>query len=194
MSLNSFIRNLQNKPYGARIRILWTTTIIIGIVLVAVWLATLKNNISNLGGENILGDNPLPDNNFLADQGNQAQNNYITAERTGLTPAGASEIFFKVNNPTQDILNFSPLDQIELKVGQTILTPLKLTNRQGQTFVKKILSNTENFGTLTFQQIEADNGTLIFDNLFFEQAPTNIFKETLELDFKNLSKTQELRD
>ncbi|MDP4000974.1 MAG: hypothetical protein Q8P83_01935 [bacterium] len=193
MSLHDFIRRLQDKPYNVRVRILWTTTIIVAIVLIVIWLSTVKNEITNIDNNGFANLNEITDTDEPSGQTITEQNTYIAVERTELNETGAFQIFFKVNNSTQDILNFSPLEQIKLEINGASLTPLQINDRQDNPFVQKILSNTENFGTLVFSQLEVNTGRLIFDELYFEQNPNKIFRESLDLDFKKLNKTQELR-
>jgi len=191
MNLNELIRNLQKRPYAVRLRILWATTAIIGIVLVIVWVVTVKNGIGNLNGQNLFNVSPSSDQ---AQDTSRQESNHILVERVKHSQEGAFHIFFKIENSTDDILNFSPTDQITLKVNGTTLTPLQVLDRQGNPFVKKILSETENFGTLVFSQIEAESGQITFDDLFFEQDPSVLFRELLELNFTELNKSQELRN
>lgn len=193
MNLNDFVRGLQDKPYNIRVRILWTTTIIVAIVLIAIWLSTVKNEIANIDNSGFANLDKNTDTEKSSEQTITERNTYIAVERTELDETGAFQIFFKVNNSTQDILNFSPLEQIKLEINGASLTPLQINDRQDNPFVQKILSNTENFGTLVFSQLDTDTGRLIFDELYFEQNPNEIFKESLDLDFKKLNGTWELR-
>ena len=190
MNPNQLLRNLQNKPYPVRIRILWISTIIIGIMLLTIWLISLKKNLSDLSGFNVLDINNAQNSQIVS----KSQTQYIKIERVDSTNDGAFQIFFKINNPTLDILNFPPAEKIALNTDRTKLVPLKISDRQGKPFVQKILSKTENFGVLIFQSVKADTGTLIIDELYFEQKPQTIFQETLELNFKELAKSQELRN
>lgn len=42
MSLQNKIKNLQKKPYNTRIKILWTGVILTGIIIILIWLITIK--------------------------------------------------------------------------------------------------------------------------------------------------------
>ena len=64
--------------------------------------------------------------------------------------------------------------------------PQQLTDRQGSAFVKKVLSRTQNFGILTFSAINSEEGTLTFDQMFFEKNPQQFFKQILDLEFDKL--------
>ena len=69
-----------------------------------------------------------------------------------------------------------------------------MTDRQGQLFVEKVLSNTQNFGILVFDNLEAESATLTFNQMFFEQNPTQILSQKFELDFKKLQQDSNLRN
>jgi hypothetical protein len=191
MSFYEFIRNLQKKPYAVRLRILWATTALTSIVLILIWVFTIKNGIGNLNGQNLFNVSPIQD------QGQETtiqESNHITIERVELSEHESFQIFFKIKNPTKNILNFSPADKIRLKAGGSSLAPLQILDRQNNAFVKKILSETENFGTLIFSQTEANKGQITFDGLFFEDDPGVLFRETIDLDFLEQNKSQELRN
>ena len=180
--LSEYISLLQQKPLHVRIRILWGTTLVLGILLIAVWGMTLKAELNSISG-NQENNEPLK----------QTSSQYIFVERAE-SQDDTLTLYFRVNNPTNDILNFSKLEDIEFTVQGTTLKPSKFTDRQGQSFVQKILSHSENFGTLVFSLEEAADSSITFDDLYFESKPETIFKETLELDLEKLSQPQELRN
>lgn len=184
MNVRDFIKNLQNKPYETRVKILWGGVIVIGILLVFAWVFSLKSTISGLDKNSSANSAPA--------ETPTAKTQYITIERAE-TSAGNLRIYFKIKNPSNDILNFSKLEDIKLVAGGRELSPVKLLDRQNKPFVQKILSKTENFGMLTFLSEMPDEGKLSFDQLFFENQPQLIFKETSDLDFSQLVKTEELR-
>jgi hypothetical protein len=191
MRFDDFIRNLQKKPYAVRLRILWSTTIIVAVVLLAVWVATIKNGADSLAGQDLF---TITQESDQAEEARAEESDHISVERVETTKAGAFQIFFKIKNSSNDILNFSPLEKITLEINKTNLKPLEILDRQGNPFVRKILSNTENFGTLIFTGVEGKSGTLSFEGLFLEQKPQTLFREILNLDFEELNQIQELRN
>jgi hypothetical protein len=114
-------------------------------------------------------------------------------ERIESNDAGAFKIYFNINNPTNDIINFATTDNIKLLVNDAKLNPLRILDRQKKPFVSRILSHTQNFGILYFNPTSADFGTLTFSDLFFEKKPDGLFKEEFNLDFQALNKPEELR-
>ena len=179
----NYINRLQNLSYKTRVRILWGTAAIAAIALIAVWSFNLRSDFKTVNTGDLLGDTAT---------GAQTQNKYVKVERISTDDQGL-RIYFSIENPTDEILNFSPVDAINLEFGNAGIKPLSILNRQDQPFVQKILSHTTQFGILVFGPIEAQKATLSFGNLFFENSTQASFKETLELDLDKLNKQEELR-
>lgn len=183
--ISQWLSKLQKQPYKVRIRILWITVLIVAFILIVLWFSSLKQKIANLNTKNLLAS---PEQQTLEESGR-----YVSAERIETSPSGSSKLFFKINNPTDDILNLPKIDGIKLEVDNQTINPLKIYDRQNHPFVSKVLSHTENFGILIFSELNAQKANLIFKDLYFEQHPEVIFNEKLELDLDKLKKIQELR-
>ena len=124
---------------------------------------------------------------------NQIVSNYITVERAEV--AGQNlKIYFNFNNTTNDILNISKLTDITFNIDNQQTNPTQMLDRQGQTFVQKNLSHTQNFGILVFPNPHATTGTLTFNQMFFEQTPDKILTQTIDIDLKQLEQSTKLRN
>lgn len=185
MSLKSFLTKLQHKPEAVRVRILWAVVLVVAAILMILWSVNLKSQFADINGDNLF---TLPE-----EESDTLEQKFISVENAEHTDTGL-KIFFKIKNPTKNILNFSKADDITLIIDNEKNAAMKLTDRQNQAFVQKILSDTENFGILFFPKTEARTGKLEFDNLFFENAPETIFKEILDLNFDKLNNQEELRN
>lgn len=186
MKLTELISNLQKKPYQTRLRILWTTVAVVGLFLMVIWIATIRSEVAGLNLKN--------DILSLTEKKQAEENsNFIKIERIESADTGAFKIFFSVNNPTDDILNFAAVENIKLTVNNTPISPLRILDRQKKSFVLKILSHTQNFGILYFNPPNDEAGQLTFSDLFFEKKPEQLFKENFDLVFQELNKPEELR-
>ncbi|MBX4205091.1 MAG: hypothetical protein KW788_02810 [Candidatus Doudnabacteria bacterium] len=165
--LQDFITNLQNKPDHIKNRIFWSTSTIAAVFVVSVWFINFKHQVQNISGGSVL--------NLGSQTSNAAAPHYTKIDRTEIKN-GKLLIFFTVINDTSDILNFSAASDIKLNGT----APSQITDRQGLAFVKKVLSHTENQGTLSFDDTSAKSGSVTFDNLYFEQSPDVIFSETIQ--------------
>ena len=184
MFFQDFVTNLQKKPYHVRLRILWGTSLIVGIILVLIWIQSI-----NLGIQKVKESDSILGTDFSIEN----TNNYIRVERVERTDK-TLKILFAIKNSTSDILNFPPADEIVLSIDSQSLNPSYILDRQSKQFVQKVLSKTENFGTLIFtHSAEDENAKLSFDGLYFESTPESIFSETFELDLAKLQTPQELR-
>jgi len=184
MNLRELIPNLQRKSYRTRLNILWGTVAVLAVILMAVWVTTIQSEIINMNTSGSKDNAPKQE---------QPNSSFIKVERIESNDAGAFKIYFNINNPTNDIINFSTADNIKLLVNDAKLTPLRILDRQKKTFVSRILSHTQNFGILYFNPTSADFGTLTFSDLFFEKKPDSLFKEEFNLDFQALNKPEQLR-
>lgn len=182
----NFLKNLRHKPYATKVKILWTITVSVAVILVIIWGYTLRNQISKLDGEKLI---DLPD---LRNQP-QVESKFVKIERVE-SSAKELKIFFSVKNESNDILNFSRAEEVGLEANNSTLVPLYLLDRQNKPFVQKILSKTENFGILIFPPVQADHAVITFKDLYFEKTPQELLKETIKLNLDELTKDQTLRD
>ncbi len=184
--IKNFLNNLQHRPYAVKVRILWTITVSAAVILIVVWGYSLRNQINKLDGEKLIS---LPN---LQNQ-TVVESKYVKIERVESSTEGL-KIFFSVKNDTNDILNFSRAEEVELEANNSKLTPLRLLDRQNKQFVQKVLSKTENFGILIFTPVKTDRATITFKDLYFEKSPEQLLKEVIKLDIEELTKDQRLRD
>jgi hypothetical protein len=182
-SLQDLIGYLQKQSYHARVRILWGTVAVVAAVLFILWIVTLKSTIKHLGTDN---------NTNVSGAATQTAAAYATVERAENNQNNL-KLYFYFDNPTKDILNVSQLSDIELLVNNQRLKPTKMTDRQGQPFVQKVLSHTQNFGILIFPKTDANRGELSFNAMFFEQTTQQLLTQTIKLNFKDLQKSTNLR-
>lgn len=182
--LTGYLKKIQQQPYRTRVRILWGTTMTVGLVLVIIWFFSVKQEVSRIDNTDLLG---IQENEPPAQEAK-----YVKAERIEQTSTSL-KILFSVNNSSNDILNFSSDSEVSLVVNGSSTNPVRILDRQNKGFVQKVLSKTENFGTLIFPKIDFSQAELIFEDLHFENEPDKIFKESLPLNFTELNKEQELR-
>ncbi len=185
--MKDYIAELQKKPYATRVKILWGTTAAFAVILLAVWSLSLKSTIKNSSGQPLI---PQSSQNPSVDQ---EEANFLTVERTE-TAGNVLKIYFNLNNQTDDILNVSKITDIELTTEAGTLKPTKMTDRQGASFVQKILSHTQNFGVLTFAATNEKEGTLTFNEMFLEKNPDQLLMQSLELDFSKLNQDSKVRN
>ncbi len=181
------VEKLQKQSYETRVKILWTTAIVIGIILCSLWIFGFKSNIKNLDATNII---------KTTASGTQTQftnTTFATMERIEVL-TNSLKLYFNFNNTTDDILNISKLPDITLNIDGQQINPTQIIDRQGQIFVQKILSHTQNFGILIFPSTNAKSGTLTFNQMYFEQNPSDIFAQKLELDLNKLKTANNLRN
>ncbi|MBI3952655.1 MAG: hypothetical protein HY336_01735 [Candidatus Doudnabacteria bacterium] len=181
--LQQLLAKVQNKPYETKLKILWSTTLLVGILLISLWLLDLKSTVSKLGNN----DSPQTNNSAVTSK------QFIKLERAEVAD-GSTKIFFSASNDTDDILNFSTINDIRLDVSKSGVKPAKILDRQSKPFVQKILSKSQEFGTLVFSGSMEGSGEIIFDQLYFEKHPESLFKEIIQIDFDGLAKNQELRN
>ena len=185
--MRDFISDLQNKPYATRVKILWGTTIGFALILIIAWAVSLKTTIKNTSGQ------PLITPPVQGDNANQTEANLLAVERTE-TAGNILKIYFNFNNQTDDILNVSKLEDITLITASEQQKPSKMLDRQGQTFVRKILSHTQNFGVLVFDPVAENEATLTFNKMFLEKNPDQLLKQTVDLDFSKLNQDPTVRN
>lgn len=184
--MQSVLSYLQKLPYSTRLRILWSTVVLAGLVLLVLWFFSLQKEVENLNNQSSL----ITSGNALGAQ--KTSSGLVEVERVELTETSL-RILFNVNNQSNDILNFSSAENIELVINGQVIKPMRVLDRQNKAFVSKILSETRNFGVLVFQPMETSDATLTFDDLYYEKRSETLLKETLELDLEELTSKQELR-
>jgi len=183
--MKSFIENLRSKPYHTRVRILWGTTVAIGLILIVIWIVSLKTTIRNSTGGPVVPSGNSQNASIPTDQ-------FLKIERVEKTTNNL-KIYFNLNNGTDDILNVSKIEDITLEVSEGSFHPTTILDRQGQPFVQKVLSKTQVFGIAMFTTTVDESAEIIFDNLFLEKNPLQTFKQKLEMDFSKLNQTSNVR-
>ncbi|OGE80099.1 MAG: hypothetical protein A2660_00525 [Candidatus Doudnabacteria bacterium RIFCSPHIGHO2_01_FULL_45_18] len=185
--IKKFLTKLQAKPYETRVKILWGTVIVIGILLIMFWVSDLKGTIKGIDTSNLVDLNPSDQNTVLT------KTPFAAVERVELSGT-LMKIYFNFTNSSDDILNVSKLNDVSLNINDTSLTPQKMTDRQNAQFVQKVLSHSQSFGILTFEAAAAKTATLTFDQMFFEKAASDILQQKLELDLEQLTKSEKIRN
>jgi hypothetical protein len=188
MQNENWLNRLQNQPHQTRVKILWGTVVVLGIIIVALWIVSIKSNFNDLNPTDITKLPGVTDSNI-----SPAPSVFASVERAEATPQGL-KLYMNFNNSSDDILNIPALTNIKLTADNKTYNALQLLDRQGQPFVQKILSHTQNFAVLIFPSVNADTAELVLDQMFLEQAPSQIFKQTIELDLKALKTNSNLRN
>ncbi|HEX5429966.1 MAG TPA: hypothetical protein VFX17_02685 [Patescibacteria group bacterium] len=185
MNISQFIKNLQDKPLKTRNRILLAGSSVAVVLVVGVWFTSFRKEIKNINVSDI--------SSSITQTVADSAPHYLSVDSAEVS-GGNLLIYFSVHNDTTDILNFSTAADVKLTASGQTYTPSKVTGRTQAPFVQKVLSNTTEFGILTFDTAASGSGTIIFDNLYFEQSPDSIFKETDNLDLSKLPKPDEVRN
>jgi hypothetical protein len=178
----TFLERLQGLSRAAKSRIVFSVATLALIGLGALWANDVKNNLIG-----------IDKNSFLPANGTVlSATNYVTIE--SYEERGDKRyIYFKVQNNTSKILNFSKQEKVNLEIDHQTIAPDTITDRQQSVFANKILSNSVIYGTLIFSEFEGSKGTIVFDEMFFEDEPNSLFRESIEVDFKKLKPVEELR-
>ncbi len=182
--LNKIVSYLQTRSYQTKGRILAAAIAVTMIGLGTVWINNLKHKFADIS---------TPDLNLSSLQPGQVlgASNFITLEATEVRE-GKRYIYFKVENNTDEILNFPSKDKISLKVGNQTLEPEAVQTRQQQPFVVKVLNKTTNFGVMVFPEFKEDKGELTIRELNLEQK-NEFSQQTIKIDFDKLNPLEELR-
>jgi hypothetical protein len=175
-NLQDFIKNLQEKPYEVRTRILWASSAVASVLVFGIWLTTFKNNIQNL--------NIRSSFTSAANTTPVSATHYINIDRAVVDQN--LNLYFTVKNDTTDILNLSKLSDIKLVLNGKDYTPSKITDLSSKAFIQKSLSHTQSAGILTFDNVTSGQGSITFDNLNFEQSTQNLFKEVIDVNVSKL--------
>jgi hypothetical protein len=177
----SFLERLRALSPGAKNRIMGTVLVISVVTFGSLWAMQVKTQLTGINKNEI-----IPEGSVLS------ANNYVTLESSE-EKGGKRYVHFKVVNNSNDILNFSKLENVWFETEGERKQAIALTDRQDKQFASKILSNTTVYGTAVFEGLKSTDGTLVFDTMFFEKTSGLTFKEKMDLDLKTLPPVQELR-
>ena len=183
--MNNPLNKIQQQPYETRVKILWSVVALVAIGLLFLMINSIRNTIANADGTLIQIE--------AAKYVPQSSVDYVAVESVEQNDKSV-KIYFNLNNPGTDILNVPKLSNITFNYGSTVVHPQKLTDRQGNPFVQKVLSHTQNFGIMIFPSITGQKGSLVFDQMYLEQAPNDVFQQKLWLDLNQLSKVPKVRN
>ena len=184
MKIQDYVKNLQNKPIEVRNRILWVSAAVAAVVVFSIWITTFKKEVGSLSIASI---------NTTTTSTQASAPHYLSIDAKDVV-GGKLLIYFSIRNDTDDILNFSKLSDITLSVNGKTYNSSRVTDSSNNTFIVKALSHSQNFGILTFDNTEAGTAEITFDNLYFEQNPTTLFKETIPIDLNKLTTPANLRN
>ncbi len=173
----------QSLPYGTRVKMFWAIFILVAVGLTYLIIQSIKSTIINAGGNLTKIENTKSE---------QSPIDFASVERVEISDTGL-KIYFNFYNPTSDILNISKLADIRLRTGNITMNAQKVTDRQGKTFVQKVLSRTQNFGIVYFPNPETSEADLIFDDMSLERNFTSLFQQTIKLKFDELNKPSNVR-
>ena len=187
ISPNDLISKIQKKPYETRVRILWGTVLALAVIIFIAWIFGIKSTLNNVNKSDLIKiNNPTtttPQTNTV----------FARVERVELG-RDQLKVYFNFNNSTDDILNISKLEDVSLQINSATIKPAQITDRQNAPFVQKILSHTQNFGILFFPATDAKKANLIFDQMFLESQPANLFQQKLDLNLSELNSKAQLRN
>jgi hypothetical protein len=177
------IKKLQNLPLPTRLRVLWMSIGVVAIALLLVMYTSVSSQIKKVNSDNIL---PLQQNTPVSAV------KYIKVEWVEVAD-NKLKIFFKAENTSSAILNFSKPSDVTLRFKDRTLTAEQLIDRQSITFPIKLLSNSEKYGIAIFEDPKSSDASIKFDQMFFEGDNPTFFHEELELDLEELNKPLEIR-
>jgi hypothetical protein len=177
------IKKLQNLPLSSRIRLLWTSIGVVALGLFLIMYTSVSSQVKKVSTDDIL---PSDQNTPVSVV------KYIKVEWVEIAE-GKLKIFFKAENTSSAILNFSKPSDVILRFNDKTLTAEQLIDRQGQAFPFKLLANTEKYGTAIFEDPKTSDVSIKFDQIFFEEDNPTFFHEELELDLEELNKPLEIR-
>jgi hypothetical protein len=184
MKLAEKINFLQQLPIKARMRILWVSVAIIAVALIFIWINSLTNMVGKFNLSEITNLGPEAQKTEVSQ--------YVTVESFEKY-GNKIALYFRVANNTNNILSFSRPGDVTIVTDKKSQKVISMKKRQGTEFAKKVLSNTEEFGILEFDDPDTDNFKLSFDNLFFENDPEKLLTEIVAINLKGLGKPVELR-
>lgn len=187
MKLIDLVDKIQAKPYETRVRILWGTALAATAIIIVIWALNLRSTFNGVSKSDLIKISNPADSVALTNK------TFAGAERIERT-GGLLKIYFNFENSTDDILNISKLDDITLLINGKTVKAQKITDRQNNPFVQKILSRTKNFGILYYPQTEGKDAILTFDRMFLESTPGSLFQQKLELDLEKLNNKADLRN
>lgn len=195
------IKKLQGLPYGQKVKILWVSTVIIGVVIVIVWTSIMvlvpkQNNENEQAGvldsvrENVSDaqqqlsnlDNPLVDPTF-GETDVPRDYQVITLTEARAYKNNSVRIKFTMNNPTKDLLSVTNTEHsnIYLESDNYKLSPLTMFTVAADPVPTKLLSETTVEGIILFRHPTSSQATLVFENMFFDNQPEAPFTEKFPL-------------
>lgn len=206
-SARNYLKKIQQRPYEDRVKILWTATAIIAVVLAVLLGVYFKYKTSSSS------NNP-DDSQVLESLKSQASDLKLGFSELKAQLSGQASVFsslpenyqavtikdyfvrtqnnllvinFEVTNPTADILDFLSGDRssFTLDDGGTILQPKLLQTDLGDPFPIKILGKQTKSGTVVFPQPQSATATLRAAEMFFESQPSAKFLQNITI---NISK------
>jgi len=202
MSLKSFVRSLQARPYHVRLKILWLATAVAAIILFSAW--GLYQNLSapssdNSGKPGFLSSlqnkfNEAKQNLFLfrTDADNTAVNDPATPETVTIVlkdylsdeKAKTLTIRFAVTNSSLEILNFlnEKAENFQLLAGSEKSAASAIETDKQQPFPKRILGKSTTTGEATFPLPATIIAEMKITNLYFISAPDQIFAKTVYIN------------
>lgn len=183
MTINRVMEYLRSREPHVKNRIVIVVVALAGIGLTSAYFNGIQKQLASIEGQEL-----IPNTGTVL-----SATNFITVEAAEKKD-GKTYIYFQVKNDTSNIMNFSSKEKISFQSNGNSVNPEKIANRQGQAFVTRILSNTQEFGTLIFPNLDSDRGTLNFENMFFEsETGEKTYNQSVEVDFGKLRPVEELR-
>lgn len=185
MKFSQALEYLRSRSDRTKTKIAAVAIVLTVIILGGIWMATISNSLGGFGADDLSIDTSTP--NPVSDT------QHVIVEAAD-TKNGKTYIYFKLENPNDDILNLPKADGISIQVGNRIYNADAITNRQNQPFPVKALNQTTNYGIVTFPEFNLKgNATMTFDNMSFEHSNQSIFKEHIDVDLSKLGPIEELR-
>jgi hypothetical protein len=195
--MRNWIRKLQEKPYHARVRILWTVIGASVVILFIVFGYSLRLQLARSRAQEstrpsifgVLGQGvrefarQLPE--VIRDP--RRPLNLFAPRYISIIDQDFSEgelvVRFTVDNSTDRILVIGGAQTaIELVHGDITYEPFDLLDDHGDVFPAKILSRTKVTGILTFSGVpEGESAKLAFRNLYFDDTPSYIWTEEFDV-------------
>ncbi len=167
-------------------RILWLTTIAAAIIILAIWSVGFKKEFAQINGS-------AASNQITVTTPQVAALHYLKVDGSEVTN-GKLLVYFSLDNDSNDILDAPKTSQIKLTDGRDTYTPSAVSDRQSQPYPQKVLSHSQAFGILTFDQTNIKKADLTFDSMFFENSQDKTFKETATIDTDQPFEASKLRN
>ncbi|MDP2934123.1 MAG: hypothetical protein Q8N81_08460 [bacterium] len=202
MSLKSFVRSLQARPYHVRVKILWLATAVAAIILFSAWgmyqnLSSPSSDNSGKPGfissiQNKFNEAKQSLSLFRTDASNTAVNDPATPETIKIVlkdylpdeKAKTLTIRFEVANSSMEILNFlnDKTENFQLLAGSEKSAPSAVQTDKKQPFPKRILGKSTTTGEAIFPLPATIIAEMKITNLYFISAPDQIFAKTVYIN------------